>query len=228
MRRILCLLCVLLVSLTFVCPVFAAADTFVPSISYKDGPEIEAAQLNGENVAGCVVVSSIKDAKEKSTDISQEDRDLLLDVYKRLSDGTMKLPLDNSDYVIRELVDVSFEKNGCVEPDHSHKEWLAKEDTTITVKFDLGVSKSTEVTVMTYVGGEWIPAESVKNNGDGTVTCVFEDLCPVAFCVDADAEDAPVKTGDAVGRNLILWIVLMAVSLGGIVVLMVLRRRNAR
>lgn len=227
MRKLMCLLCVLLLGLTFVCPAFAATDTFVPSISYKNGPDVEAAEMDGEKVTGCIVVSSIKDAKEKSTDIAQEDRELLLDIYKQLSNGSMKLPL-TGDYVIRELVDVSFENADCVTPDHGHKEALMEDNTTVTIKFDLGVHKSTEVTVMSYVDGEWIPAKSVKNNGDGTVTVVFEDICPVVFCVDADAEDVPVKTGDVVGQNLILWIVLMAVSLVGIVVLVVLRRRNAR
>ena len=40
-----------------------------------------------------------------------------------------------------------------------------------------------EVAVFSYVDGEWIEAVSVTNNGDGTVTVVFEDICPVAFAV---------------------------------------------
>lgn len=227
MRKLMCLLCVLFLGLTLVCPVLAATDTFVPSISYKNGPDVESAVMDGENVTGCVVVSSIKDAKEKSTDITQEDRDLLLDVYQKLSNGSMKLPL-TGDYVIRELVDVSYENAGCVNPPHGHKEELEKDGTTITITFDLGVHKSTEVAVLSYVDGAWVAAKSVKNNGNGTVTVVFEDICPVAFCIDADAEDVPAKTGDAVGQNLGLWIGLMAVSLMGIVALVVLRRRSAR
>lgn len=228
MRRFVCLLGALLVCLTMACPVFAATDTFVPSIGYKDGPEIVDAELNGEDVEGCLVVSSIKDAKDNSTDIAQEDRDLLLEVYEKLSDGSMKLPLENENSVIRELVDVSFEQNDCIEPEHGHKEWLAEAGNTVTIKFDLGVKKSTEVAVLAYVNGEWAAIESVENNGDGTVTCVFEDICPVAFCVDADAEVEPPKTGDAMGENLLLWIILMAVSLVAIVVLVLNRRKFAR
>lgn len=228
MRRIICLLGVLLVCGTLVCPAFAAANTFVPSISYKDGPDIEEAVLDGENVGGCVVVSSITDAKNKTTDISQEERDTLLDVYEQLSDGSMKLPCENDDYVIRELVDVSFRKTACVDAEHDHKEELAKAGTTITIDFDLGVAKTTEVVVMTYIDGEWAPIESVENNGDGTITCVFEQLCPVAFCVEADAEDAPPKTGDAAGKDLIFWGTLMAVSAAAVVVLPVCRRKYAR
>lgn len=228
MRKVMCLIFVLIMGLTLTCPVFAAADTFVPSISYKDGPDVESAQMDDETVTDCLVVTSIKEAEEQSTDITQEERDLLLDVYDELSSGDMELPIDDGDYVIRELVDVSFKNDDCVTPGHGHKEELAKDGTTVTIQFDLGVKESTEVVVMVYIDGQWIAVESVTNNGDGTVTCVFEDICPVVFCVEADAEDTPVKTGDMDGRNLILWFALMAASFCGILALVFLRRKTSR
>lgn len=226
MRKLLCILCAVMLCLSLAVPAYAAG-TFVPSISYKDGPEIEEATTGQETVTGCLVVSSITDAREKTTDIYQEDRDLLLEVYKELSDGTMKLPTENDKYVIRELVDVSWRKSECVEPEHGHKEWLKQDATTIKVKFDLGVDKNTELIVMTYVDGEWTDVVEVINNGDGTVTVEFEDICPVVFCVATDTEDGPPKTGDVMAQSLILWIVLMAVSFLAIVVLLVLRRKQS-
>lgn len=227
MKRFLSLMVALLVCLSLACPAFAAETTFVPSITYKDEPDIEDVEMDGENAGGCLVVSSISDAKNKSTDISQEDRDLLLDVYDKLEDGSMKLPLENDEYVIRELVDVSFKQTTCVDAEHGHKEWLAQEGNTISVTFDLGVARGTEVVVLVYIDGEWKPIESVVNNGDGTVTCVFEDICPVAFCVESDKADVPAQTGDTMGQNLILWVVLMVASLAAIIVLMVRRRKHA-
>lgn len=226
MRKFISLMVALLVCLSLACPAFAAGTTFVPSITYKDEPDIEDVEMDNENVGGCLVVSSISDAKNKSTDIYQEDRDLLLDVYDQLEDGSMKLPLEK-DYVIRELVDVSFKKTTCVEGEHGHKEWLAQDGNTISVTFDLGVARGTEVVVLVYIDGEWKPIESVVNNGDGTVTCVFEDICPVAFCVESDKPDVPAQTGDTMGQNLILWVVLMVASLAAIVVLMARRRKHA-
>lgn len=227
-KKVICLILAVLLLVALAFPAFAAENTFVPSITYKDGPEIEDAEMNGEDVDGCLVVTSIMDAKNKSTDISQDDRDLLLDVYGQLDEGTMKLPLEGENYVIRELVDVSFEKSGCVGVSHDHKAWLAEEGNTITIDFDLGVKASTDVEVLVYVDGQWTPVESVVNNGDGTVTCVFEDICPVAFCVERGAEDNPPQTGDTMGENLILWIVLLVGSLAAIVVLLVNRRKFTR
>ena len=220
MRRIVCLTVAVLLCVAVVCPVFAAEDTFVPSITYKDGPDIDDAVLGGEDAGGkvdqCIVVTSIIEAEEKTTDIPQESRDLLIEVYEKLSDGTVKLPLEG-DYVIRELVDLSFKQSTCIEDDHIHEEELNKEGVTVTVTFDLGVSADTEVVVMSFHDGKWDHVESVVNNGDGTVTCVHEHFCPVAFLVKAEKADEPSKTGDTVGQGLLLWTILMAASLAAVV-----------
>lgn len=212
MKKIVCMWTVLLICLSMAVPAAAESDTFVPSITYKDGPEIVEVIVNGEQADGCVVVSSIKEAKEKTTDIYQEDRDLLLEIYEKLEEGAMELPLEDGSYVVRELVDVSFVKTRCVEAGHGHKEWLAQEDTTITVKFDLDIRTGAEVTVLVYLDGEWTPAERVVNNGDGTVTCEFEDICPVAFCVDPQVDEELPQTGTAIRQDLLLWILLLGIS----------------
>lgn len=171
-------------------PVAAVATGFVPSITYKGGPGVDDAQMtdvNGvvmEGVDGCVVVTSIEQAREKKTDISQEDRDLLIEVYEKLEKGEMTLPIED-EYVIRDLVDVSFEYNDCrLKEDHGNKPaGLKQEGVVLTLKFDLGIEADANLTVMTYIDEEWTEIEKVTNNGDGTVTCVFEDICPVAFAV---------------------------------------------
>ncbi|MBQ2785770.1 MAG: hypothetical protein IJF02_04650 [Oscillospiraceae bacterium] len=49
----------------------------------------------------------------------------MLDVYKKLSDGTMTLPLEE-DYVIRELADLSFKASACRGEKRGRKEKLAE------------------------------------------------------------------------------------------------------
>lgn len=228
MRKGLCLMMALVLSLTMACTVFAETGTFVPSISYKDGPDVVDADMNDEDVTECIVVTSLKEAKEKTTDIYQEDRDLLWEVYEKLSDNSMELPIEDKDYVVRELVDVSFRKTDCVEVPHNHKQWLAQDDTTITIVFDLGVKKNVVVEVFAYLNEQWVPVVSTVNNGDGTVAVEFEDICPVAFCVEADSAVEPPYTGDTIGADLTVWFVLFAVSIGAIVILLVNRRRFLR
>ena len=227
MRKIMSLMVALLLIAGVVCTALAAENVFVPSISYKDGPDIVDAEQDGEDVGDCLVVTTITDARNKSTDIYQEDRDLLLEVYEKLDDGSMKLPLED-DHVIRELVDVSWKKTSCVEAEHGHKQWLSQEDTTISVTFDLGVGKDTDVMVMVYLDGEWVAAESVVNNGNGTVTVVFEDICPVAFCVKRADQTQPPKTGDPAAGKLPVYMAALVISAVALVALLIWRGKKRK
>lgn len=228
MRKIVALLVALMMCAMVAMPVLAAGETFVPSISYKDGPEVIKGTLGDEDVTSCLVVTSLKEAKEKSTDIGQDDRDLLWDVYNKLSDGSMELKLEDTKYVVRELVDVSFKENACVQVPHGHEEELKKENTTVEIVFDMGIPKNADLKVFVYLDGQWVAVENVVNNGDGTVTCVFDDICPVAFAVNPDQVTESPKTGDAMGANLIYWIVLMVASVAALVAVVVNRRKFVR
>lgn len=212
------------------------AMSFVPSITYKDGLDITDLESNieieggnnwGTGIDQCVVVTSIAQAEEKSTDISQEDRDLLLEVYEALANGEMELPV-KEDYVIRDLVDISFEYEDCrCQEEHGHKdECLAEEEITLTITFDMDLEEDEEVIVMAYVDGEWGAIKSVENNGDGTVTCIFEDICPVAFIVNEPANTTGPQTGDSVGQNMWMWMMVMAGCVVGITGLLVMKRRK--
>lgn len=213
MKKVICMVLVLMVTLSLALPVFAAEGEFVPSITYKDAPDIKKAEMDGDDVTPCIVVTSVGGARNKSTDITQDERNLLLAVYEDLKNGKSKLPI-NEDYVIRDLVDLSYEHDDCrILDEHGQKDQkLQKKGVTLTVDFDLGVSKYTDVIVMTYIDGKWTPIESVTNNGNGTVTCVFEDICPVVFALKQSQYGGNAQTGDAVGQNMGLWIGVFAVS----------------
>ena len=175
-RRIVCMIMILALSTCMVIPAMAETE-FVASITYKQSQLISKAELGGEDVVNCLVATNIKAAKDKSTDIPQEARDLLIEVYESLEDGSAELPFE-AGFVVREFVDVSFV---CEDKD-AHAEALAEEGNTIAVTFEISVAKDAAVAVACYVDGEWVEVE-VVNNGDGSVTATFEDLCPVAIAV---------------------------------------------
>lgn len=220
MKKAISLIITLVLCMSLAISAFAAENTFVPSITYKDGPDIASAEMDGDDVSKCLIVTTLKEAEEKTTDITQEERDTLQQVYDDLKDGKTKLPTDE-DYVIRELIDLSFKHDDCREiEEHGHKDQKLKEEgVTLTADFDLGVGKNDEVQVFVYIDGKWQPIESVKNNGDGTITCVFEDICPVAFAVKQAQTVVPPKTGDT--TNVALWVGLLAVSAAALVVLFI-------
>lgn len=225
MKRVFSLVIALALCMSLSISAFAAENTFVPSITYKDGPDVTSAELDGKDASGCLIVTTLKEAKEKSTDITQDERDTLQQVYEELKNGATKLPTDD-DYVIRELIDLSFKYEGCrVIEEHGHKDQKLKEEgVTLTVDFNLGVSQNDEVLVFVYIDGKWQPIESVKNNGDGTVTCVFEDICPVAFAIKQSANIAPPKTGDM--QNIGLWVGLFTISAAALAILVFSRKKR--
>ena len=221
MRKIICLLCVLVLCMGLACPVFAAQNTFVPSITYKDTPDIDDAQMGEDKGSDCLVVSSIDDARAAGSTVTEEQKELL-DLYAKLENGSMKLPLDGS-FVIRDLISVTFDQVGCIDPSHGHEEWLAEPGNCIDLTFDLGVSRGTDVQVLVYKDGQWTPAEKVVNNGDGTVTCTLEDLGTIAFCVE-NAKDIP-KTGDS---GVILWVAIMAACAAAAVAVLLVSRKSRK
>ena len=90
----------------------------------------------------------------------------------------------------------------------------------------MDVPASAHVTVMAYVDGEWSAIKSVVNNGDGTVTCIFEDICPVAFVVEETGNADGPLTGDAMGQNMWIWMAVMAACVAGITILLLMKRKK--
>jgi hypothetical protein len=230
MKKLICLLTVLALAMAFACPVFAV-EAFVPSISDKEEPDIvpdengvmgeiwKDDEVVDKVEGGCLVITPISEA-ETSTEIPEDAREELLYVYKELLEGDMTLPyeqdgLDPETMVIRELIDASWL---C----EDHPAMLEPEGVTIDLTFDIGVDADTKVYVYVRIDGVWT-AVPVVNNGDGTVTCTFEELCPIAFCVAAGTGKPPVQTGDEF--NPTIWIVLLAVSAAALVGVVVLRRK---
>lgn len=225
MKKLICLLICVLLCTSLMLPAMATGEgDFVPSITYKEGPTVQSAEMDQESVAACIVITSISQAEKKETDIHQEERDLLLDLYEQLENGTMTLPLEGS-YTIRELLDISFAYEECRQ-DAAHggkDEKLAESDVNLKIVVDLGVNADENVIVLNYKEGKWAPIKSVTNNGDGTVTCEFEHLCPVAFVVGNAVipgnEDAPGNY---------LWYIIAAIALVVVAVVVILVSKKSK
>lgn len=230
MKRILSLVVAMILCISLMAS-FAFAEEFVPSIGDKDHPEIVPvgdnviAQIIGGDGAvvsdvepGCLVITPVSEANT-STDIPADAKDTLLDVYEQLTNGSMELPygsdVNPDDMVIRDLFDLSFL---CQE----HPEMLANGN-VLQVTFDLGVSAGDTVVAMVYVGGQWVEVELI-NNGDGTVTCLFSDICPVVFAVKQT--ETPPQTGDFGGNDILMWSLLMVASVVAFVVCIVVYRKK--
>lgn len=265
--------CLLALTMLLVFSLGAVAESvdFVVSITNKGAPSLVVIDTeNGQNVIGrlrnaagellstehddCVVITSVSDAPN-STTIPEDAKNLLLSVYDELKDNGTQLSVlcpglndlvadklgegKNADaLVVRDVFDIS----SVCEDLSTH---LPEDGTTLDLTFDLSVGDEL-VAAMVYVDGAWQVVPTV-NNGDGTVTCTFEELCPVAFMVPGTDSDNAGGSGNVGGGSdnvgggssgepatgdttstgtLILWSALMVVSLSAIVVLVVYRRKK--
>lgn len=240
MKRAIALALMLMLCISLASPAYAAENGFVPSITYKGKPEIvpvepgiigvvrEDDDIISHIYEGCLLITPVSEA-ETSREIPEEAANTLLYVYEALSSGEMELPYekvpgcDGRNMVILELVDATWLCGGG-NSDHDHPTEVAPKGVVFDITFDLGVAPDALVTVMTYKNGEWNPIVEVVNNGDGTVKCTFEDLCPVAFSV-GDVATAPPKTLD----NAMPWMLVMVASLAALVVMFLsLRKKQAK
>lgn len=237
MKRTISLLTAIVMCICLAAPV--CAETFVPSITDKNAPDLVVTpDNNGNKVVGevedengefidhvyeeCIVITPVSQAEE-SDKIPEAAKEQLLSLYEQLSEGTMTLPydkisedLDPDHMVIRDMVDISWLCD-------DHPEIVGAPGVTLTLTFDLGVSANTDVYVMHYYNGEWIPAVSVVNNGNGTVSVTLEDVGPVVFSVRTGTDSKPSETGDAM--DLTLWVTLLAISAVALAAVVFFRRK---
>ncbi len=242
MKRVISVLAILVLCVNLFVPVLA--DEFVPSIEEKDRPQIvtikddegndaiaEILDANGNVIdylyEECLVITPLAKAKT-STLIPDESEEALLKAYKDLVDSVVNLPyekfnegLDSEKMVIRELYDVSWlcgEDSG-YEDHPDHPELVSPKGVVIRITFDIDVGKNVKVYTMSLKNGAWNPIVSTVNNGDGTVTCTFEDFCPVSFSVESSYQQPPAQTGD--NRMPGLWIAVMSVSVVALAALLI-------
>lgn len=234
MKKVLAVLLILTMACGMMGTVFAAETEFVPSITEKPAPEIidaEVVDSDGNVLSGVpvdhLVITSVSEA-QTSDEIPAEARETLLYVYEQLSTGAMTLPaekladnLSPEELTVRDLFDLSW---ACPEASPTHEEMVEPDGVRLQVTFKLKLDADANLFAMTYKNGEWNPIVSVTNNGDGTVTCMFEHLCPVAFIYGEDM-DVP-STGFEFNSEMMLWMSVMMVSAVALVGVVVIRRKK--
>ena len=250
MKRLLTLALAIILMLTLT--VSASAAQFVESITNKGAPElIIKEQIDGKDVVGvitdpegeqvspvyleCFEIFAVADALNNA-DIPADAKDDLKKVYDELSKSDTKISdvcPDLNDIVKKdwskdmtadELVvkDLFYIKRNCTHDLHK-----LENGNTVDLTFKVSIDNGVFITAMVYVDGKWVPVNNCVNNGDGTVTVTFSQICPVAFLVPGnsivDGDTVSPATSDVSG--VITWSIVMAASLAVIAFLVIYRRR---
>ena len=226
MKKVVSIALMLALCLALAIPAFAAGEGFVPSIGYKETPEVEKIfEVLGDGTVvetwpvDALIIVPISDVLDKTDkELTEDEKKMFEDLYNDLLSGdkTIPYPDGDSNKVIR---DFFFTK--LIGEDRIKE--LEKDDVYISITFNTGIGPDEEVTVMRYNDGEWLPAADVVNNGDGTITVVLDILGVIAFSVPAGT-DTPV-TGDNSSSNNLVWVIVMVSSAAALVAVVASRRK---
>ncbi len=248
MKRLIAI--VLAIVMLFALALSATAAEFVPSITNKGEPELVIIDIvDGKEVVGfitgpdgerlsieylqCLIISSITEALN-GEDLPEGVAEELIKVYNEFKNGAKlseECPgladvvkekwgedKDVDTLVIKDLFDIT---DYCEDiPTH------LKGGAILDLTFDLGIGAGTFITAIVYVDGKWVPVNDCINNGDGTVTVKFDQICPVAFLVPGGGINADtVSPGTSDASGIALWSCVMIISLFAIVAIVIYRRK---
>lgn len=218
---------------------FAAEDDFRPSVDSKDHPVIVPQDFNGISFDALIlgdnneVIEGIHIVTEKRPDgeiivtaYSEKDvADDRVDVvyfeasYKDiLSARSLKelnelIPLG---MIVRDFFDITLVG--------TYKD-IFKEGKKLQIRFDIGAQLKEKLMVLTRCSDEsgWEFVESVTINPDGTVTVIFDRLCPVLFLTeDTGAVQSPATSDFA---STTLWSLAIIFGLGSICMAVASKKR---
>ncbi len=248
MKRLLTLALALILMIAVT--VSASAVTFVESITNKGAPElIVIDQIEGKDVVGFVttpdgdIVSSefeecfdIYSMQDVINDKTPEDvKDEMNEAYDELSksDANLSDLCPGLDEVVKEKWGPDKSADDLVVRDFFYIDEKCdefqdafKNGNTIDLTFKVNIPAGSFITAMVYIDGQWVPVENCVNNGDGTVTVTFSQICPVAFLVPGTtmgADTVSPATNDVSGA--ITWSIVMVASLAAIAFLVIYRRK---
>ena len=203
MKRWMSILTALLICLSLAVPAFAAEVDYVPSITAKPAPELDGTGADADGLPVIEVKDENKEVVHTSpvqhlfitsvaevmgddpVAISEEKVEALKEAYTVLDDPDLNIfelvpelaeivEAGVKEMVVMDLFDVTI-------VNEELEQHLNKDGHTIELTFDVNVPADQAVYVMVFKENKWQLIESAVNNGDGTVTCVFEHFCPVAI-----------------------------------------------
>ena len=251
MKKLLASVMAIVMALTIT--ISATAASFVPSIENKGAPDLivldeddqgfivgDITDKDGNKVSTeyseCFIITPIADALDPNKNVPDSIRVPLVEQYEIVCDESTKLSelcpdlndivkekwdkdKNADDLIIKDFFDIS---GNCT----NIEEHLSEDGNTLELTFKVGVSADTFITAMIYVDGKWQPVVDTINNGDGTVTIKFQDICPVAFLVPGTGENMSVVSPTTADTSSILvWGGVMVIALVAIIGLVIYRRK---
>lgn len=242
MKKTISLLTAVIMVLCMAIPAFAAEDSFTPSVEVKGAPVIVPQAFDGD-MFDALVLDEDEEVIEGIDEVTEENPagEIIVTAYSEIETADSRVNVVYMEESYEEVLDAQSLKElneaipeGMVVRDFfditlvGTYENMFEEGKLLCIKFDLGVDANENIQVLTRCSDEtgWQFVKSVTNNGDGTVTVIFHELCPVIFLTDSsDVKVESPATSDI--STAALWFVTVLCGAGAICMLVTYKKRGS-
>lgn len=237
MKKVISLILSLVIVLGLSIPAFAAE--FRPSVPSKDHPEIIPQLFNGISFDALIldesneVVEGVHLVTHKNP-----DGEIIITAYSEIetADGRVNVVYMETSYqevlsarslkelhdlipagmIVRDFFDITLVG--------TYKD-IFKEGKKLQIRFDIGAELKEKIMALTRCSDEsgWEFVESVTINPDGTVTVIFDKLCPVIFLTEKDGAVESPATSDI--NTAALWTLAVVFGMGSVCMLIASKKR---
>ena len=239
MKKALSLVLSIIMMLSIGTVAFAAEGDFRPSVDSKDHPVIVPQDFNGVSF-DALILDENNEAVEGIHVVTEQkpDGQIIVTAYSEIeiADERVNVVYMQASYeeilnarslrelneliplgmIIRDFFDITLV--GAFED-------IFKEGKKLQIKFDIGAQLKEKLMVLTRCSDEtgWEFVESLTINPDGTVTVIFDRLCPVIFLTeDTGAVQSPATSDFA---STALWSLAIIFGLGSVCMIIASKKR---
>lgn len=241
MKKAISLVLSILMVLSLSVAAFAAEGDFRPSVGSKDHPVIVPQDFKGI-FFDALILDEENEVVEGVHLVTGEnpDGDIIVTAYseKHVADERVNVVYFEASY--QEILDARSlrELNELIPAGMIVRDFfdvtlvgtyqdIFKEGKKLQIRFDLSASLKEKIMALTRCSDEsgWEFVESVTINPDGTVTVIFDKLCPVIFLTeDTGAVQSPA-TSDF--NTTALWVLAAIFGMGSVCLLIAASKKRA-
>lgn len=239
MKKALSLILSIIMVFSISAVAFAAEDDFRPSVDSKDHPVIVPQDFNGVSFDALIlgenneVIEGIHIVTEK-----KPDGQIIVTAYSEIEVADERVNVVYMQASFEEILSARSLKElneliplGMIVRDFfditlvgAFKD-IFKEGKKLQIKFDIDAQLKEKLMVLTRCSDEsgWEFVESVTINPDGTVTVIFDRLCPIIFLTeDTGAVQSPATSDFA---STTLWSLAIIFGLGSVCMIIASKKR---
>lgn len=218
---------------------FAADDDFRPSVDSKDHPVIVPQDFNGISFDALILGENnevIEGIHLVTTE--NEDGEIIVTAYSEIGVADERVNVVYFQASYEEILDARSLKElnelipvGMIVRDFfdvtlvGTYQDIFKEGKKLQIRFDISAELKEKIMVLTRCSDEtgWEFVESVTVNPDGTVTVVFDRLCPVIFLTEkSDLVTSPATSDISTSA---LWALAAIFGMGSVCMIIASKKR---